>query len=48
MQTFVTVAEERPSCGTSKVLGARAHERAAGCELHGPIPAGRNLAWWSA
>ena len=47
MQTFVTVAEERPSGGTSEVLGARAHDRPAGCELHGAIPTWRGMAWSS-
>ena len=47
MQTSVAVAEERPG-GAGEVLGARAHERPAGREVHGPIPAWRGMAWSSA
>jgi hypothetical protein len=38
MQTFVTVAGERPSSGAGGVLGASAHDGPVGHESHGPIP----------
>jgi hypothetical protein len=47
MQTFVTVAEERPLGSAGKVLGACAHDRPAGRELHDSIPRWRSMAWSS-
>jgi hypothetical protein len=48
MQTSVAVAGWRPEGGADEVLGARAHDRPGGREVHGPIPTWRGMAWSSA